>query len=66
MKMSRIIGAIVGAEIDRRDGEGGVKGAALGAIAAGAVKRLGTLGLVLGGAYAAKRAYDRRREAKAA
>lgn len=57
--IGRVIGALVGREIDRRDGSGGTKGAALGFIAAGALKRLGPIGLALGGAYVAKKAYDR-------
>lgn len=56
-----IIGALVGGELDRRRGRGGVGGALLGAVAARAVMRAGPLGLVLGGAYVAKKAYDRRR-----
>jgi hypothetical protein len=56
-----IIGALVGREIDRRDGSGGLKGAALGALATRGLTRLGPLGLVLGGAYVAKKAFDRRR-----
>lgn len=59
--IGKIIGALVGREIDRSDGRGGAKGALLGALAAGGMKRLGPLGLVLGGAFVAKRAYDRRR-----
>jgi len=57
----RVIGALVGREIDRRDGKGGMKGALIGAAAAGGLRRLGPLGLVLGGAYVAKKALDRRR-----
>ena len=60
----RIIGALVGRELDRRDGAGGLKGAALGALAIGAMRRMGPLGMVLGGAYVAKKAYDRRRETR--
>lgn len=56
-----IIGALVGREIDRRDGEGGAKGAIIGAIASRAVTRMGPLGLLLGGAYVGKKMYDRRR-----
>jgi hypothetical protein len=56
-----MIGALVGKEIDQRDGRGGVKGALLGAVAARAVTRMGPLGLLLGGAYVAKKAYDRRK-----
>ena len=59
--IGKVIGALVGRELDRRDGSGGVKGAALGAIAAGALRRLGPFGMVLGGAYVAKKALDRRR-----
>ena len=59
--IGKIIGALVGREIDRRDGRGGLKGAAIGALAPGLIRRLGPLGLVLGGAYVAKKAYDRRK-----
>lgn len=56
-----ILGALVGREIDRRDGEGGITGALVGALATRAVTRMGPLGLALGGAYVAKKAYDRRK-----
>ena len=59
--IGRVIGALVGREMDRRDGSGGLKGMALGALAAGALRRMGPLGLVLGGGYVAKKAYDRRK-----
>lgn len=59
--IGRVIGALVGREIDRRDGSGGLKGAAIGALAAGGLRRLGPLGLVLGAGYVAKKALDRRR-----
>ena len=62
--IGKVIGALVGREIDRRDGSGGAKGAALGWVAAGALRRLGPLGLALGGAYVAKKAYDRRKAAR--
>jgi hypothetical protein len=62
--LGKIIGALVGREIDRRDGQGGAKGALLGYAAAGAMRRLGPLGLVLGGGYVAKKAYDRRRASR--
>jgi hypothetical protein len=61
----RIIGALVGREMDRRDGSGGVKGAALGWVAGSALRRMGPLGMVLGGGYVAKKAYDRRKLDKA-
>ncbi|MDB5695342.1 MAG: hypothetical protein JWN21_885 [Sphingomonas bacterium] len=59
--IGRVIGALVGREIDRRDGRGGLKGAAIGTIAAGALRRMGPFGMLLGGAYVAKKALDRRR-----
>jgi hypothetical protein len=61
-----IIGALVGAEIDRRDGDSGIKGAAIGLIAGRVLSRMGPLGLALGGAYVAKKAYDRDRAARQA
>lgn len=63
--IGRIVGALVGREMDRRDGGGGAKGAALGWLAAGAMRRLGPLGVVLGGAYVAKKALDRRKGPRA-
>ena len=62
--IGKIIGALVGREIDQRDGSGGFKGALIGAGAAGLLRRMGPLGLILGGGYVAKKAYDRRRQAK--
>ena len=59
--IGKIIGALVGREIDRRDGRGGMKGALGGYMAAGALRRMGPLGLAIGGAYVAKKALDRRR-----
>jgi hypothetical protein len=59
--IGKLIGALVGRQIDRRDGQGGMKGALIGAVAAGALRRLGPLGLLAGGAYVAKKAMDRRR-----
>jgi hypothetical protein len=60
-----LIGALLGAEIDRRDGDSGLKGAAIGLIASRVITRLGPIGLALGGAYVAKKAYDRRKASKA-
>lgn len=59
-----LIGALVGKEIDQRDGRGGLKGAAIGMFAARAVTRTGPLGLLLGGGYVAKKMLDRRKMAK--
>jgi uncharacterized membrane protein len=56
-----LLGALVGRELDRSDGKGGAKGAIVGAIATRAVSRMGPLGLAIGGAFLAKRAYDRRK-----
>lgn len=60
--IGKIIGAAIGSRIDRRDGSSGIKGALTGALAASVIRRLGPLGLVLGGAYVAKKAYDNRRD----
>ncbi|WP_448659719.1 hypothetical protein ACPVPU_04225 [Sphingomonas sp. CJ99] len=62
--IGRIVGALVGREIDRRDGAGGVKGAAIGWAAGSMLRRMGPFGLVLGGGYVAKKAYDRHRARK--
>ncbi|MBS0502231.1 MAG: hypothetical protein JSS55_00210 [Proteobacteria bacterium] len=59
--IGKVIGALVGEEIGKRHGKGG-KGAVLGVIAASALRRLGPLGVLLGGAYVAKKAMDRRKE----
>jgi hypothetical protein len=45
-KMKNLIGTAVGAAIDRRDGDSGIKGAILGYLATGAVKTVAKLGLV--------------------
>lgn len=60
--IGRILGAVIGSSIDRRDGSGGMRGALTGALAAGAIRRMGPLGLALGGAYVLKKAYDRSKE----
>ncbi|MGV3481672.1 MAG: hypothetical protein ACO1O3_17110 [Sphingobium sp.] len=64
--IGKVIGALVGREIGRRNGNSGLKGAAIGAIAMGGLRRLGPLGLAIGGAYVAKKAFDRRRAARQA
>jgi hypothetical protein len=63
--IGKVVGALVGRELDRRDGSGGLKGAAIGALVAGALRRTGPLGLLIGGGYVAKKALDRRRAARA-
>ena len=62
--IGKVIGALIGRELDRRDGSGGLKGMAMGALVAGGLRRMGPLGLVLGGGYVAKKAYDRRRASR--
>lgn len=60
--IGKILGAAIGSKIDRRDGSSGIKGAVTGALAAGVIRRLGPVGLLLGGAYVLKKAYDHRNE----
>jgi uncharacterized membrane protein YebE (DUF533 family) len=59
--IGKLLGAMVGREIDRSDGRGGVKGALFGVAAASIIRRAGPLGLLAGGAWMAKKAYDRRK-----
>jgi hypothetical protein len=58
--VGKILGALIGAEVEKRRQESGLKGAVIGAASVGLIKRLGPIGLVLGGAYVAKKLYDRR------
>jgi hypothetical protein len=48
----------------RRDGSGGASGAVKGVVAMGLMRRMGPLGMILGGGYAAKKAYDRNKARK--
>ena len=60
--LKRVMGALVGSAIDRRDGRGGVKGAVIGAVAARAVSRAGPAGLAaVGAAVVGKMLWDRRK-----
>jgi hypothetical protein len=61
--VGKIMSALIGAEIERKRQQSGLKGAVLGAAAFAVVRRLGPIGLALGGAYAAKKMYDRRQAA---
>jgi hypothetical protein len=63
--IGRIISALVGREMGRRDGSGGTSGAVKGVVAMGLMRRMGPLGMILGGGYAAKKAYDRNKARKA-
>lgn len=59
-----IIGALLGRELGQRQGAG-VRGAVTGALLTRVVSRMGPVGMALGGAYVAKKAYDRRKLDKA-
>ncbi len=50
--ISNLIGAAIGSAIDRRDGEGGLTGAAIGAVSVSVLKRVVPLAILAGGAYA--------------
>ncbi|WP_404709909.1 hypothetical protein [Sphingomonas sp. MMS24-J13] len=63
--VGKILSALIGAEVEKRRQESGLKGAVLGAAGFSLARRLGPIGLALGGAYAAKKMYDRRRAATA-
>ena len=60
--IGKVIGALIGAEVEKKRKQSGLKGAVLGAAAVGILRRLGPIGLALGGAYVAKKAYDRSKE----
>lgn len=62
--VGKLLSALIGAEVERKRQESGLKGAVIGAAAFGLMKRLGPVGLALGGAYAAKKMYDRRRDGR--
>ncbi len=62
--IGRIISALVGREMGRRHGSGGASGAVKGVVAMGLMRRMGPLGMILGGGYAAKKAYDRNKARK--
>ena len=59
--IGKILGALIGAEIDRRDGEGGLKGAAIGAVSVSVAKRVVPLALLIAGVVVAKRLVDNAR-----
>ena len=59
--IGKIIGALDGGAIDRRDGDSGINGAAIGAVTDGAVRPLAPVALLLGGAYVAKKLVDQAR-----
>jgi hypothetical protein len=56
--MKNLVGTAIGAAIDRRDGDSGVKGAILGYVASGAIKtvaKVGTLAAVGYGVFSLAR-----------
>ncbi len=60
--IGKIAGALIGEKIAERYGQGGAKGALIGAFAPVVARRLlGPLGLALAGGYVAKKYYDSRR-----
>lgn len=64
--IGKLISAAIGRRIDRSDGQGGLKGAALGYFAPRLIRRLGTPGLVAAGGYGLYRLYSDRRKRRAA
>ena len=62
--IGRVVGALFGAEMQRQRGQNGLKGAAMGVVATSVLRRMGPLGLLIGGAYVAKKALDRRRQGR--
>lgn len=62
--IGRVVGALFGAEMQRQRGQSGLKGAAMGVVATSVLRRMGPLGMLIGGAYVAKKALDRRREGR--
>ena len=64
--IGKLITAAIGRRIDRSDGQGGLKGAALGYIAPRVIARLGTPGLIAAGGYGLYRLYSDRRKRRAA
>lgn len=56
--MKNIVGTVIGAAIDRKDGDSGVKGAILGYVTSGAIKtvaKIGTLAAVGYGVFSLAR-----------
>ena len=57
--LGKLAGALIGAEIERKRRQSGVKGAVLGVAATAVLRRLGPLGLLIGGVYVARKALKR-------
>ena len=63
--MKHIVGPLIGAAVDRRDGDSGIKGAFLGYVASGLVKTTAKLGLLAALGLGAKALLDRSRATEA-
>ena len=61
--IGKILGALIGAHIDRDDGDSGLKGAAIGAVSVGLAKRVVPLALLIAGGLVAKQLIDNARGA---
>jgi len=61
--MANILGPLIGAAIDRRDGDSGVKGALLGSVLQSVGKTAIAAGLVIGAGWVVKALFDRSRDA---
>ena len=59
--IGKILGALVGGAIDRRDGDSGVKGAAIGAVSVGIAKRIVPVALVIAGIVVTRKLVDNAR-----
>lgn len=64
--IGKLIGAAIGSKLDRRDGEGGFKGALMGVAGASLLRRSLPIAALVGGGIMAKRMMNRRRAATAA
>ncbi|WP_294353551.1 hypothetical protein [uncultured Sphingomonas sp.] len=60
-----ILGALVGREVSQNSRGSGVKGAVIGGLLTRGLSRMGPLGMAASAAYLGKKAYDRRKAARA-
>lgn len=58
--LRNIVGGLIGGELQRRHHGNPVKGMVVGSLAMGALRRMGPVGMVLGGLWAYKQYRDRR------
>ena len=64
--IGNIIGALIGRAIDRRDGEGGLGGALMGAAGVSVIRRVLPLAVLVGAAFVVKNALQARATGDAA